>query len=367
MNPDIVIIGGGLVGTSAALHLACAGRRPLLIEAGRIGAAASGVNFGGVRIQGRAPFELPLALRSRALWENLTTLVGTDCEYRRSGHLRLARTPADLEAVAAYADQVRPAGLDLEVIDGTELRRRHPAFSPALAGATWSAGDGQANPRLAAPAFARAARAAGAEIRDVTKVVAVEPVAHGFTVATADGLRLTVPQVISSAGAWAPDLATGVGDVAPGRPIYPNMVVTEPLPPLLSCSLGTYGGGVYLRQVERGNVVFGMGRGRLAAPDRAAPAADASLAAMAEAASILPRLRHAHVIRTWTGIEGELADGQPVIGPSPRHAGLFHAFGLSGHGFQLAPAIGAVLAELATTGATSTPIDAFSITRFGGA
>ncbi len=364
MTPDIVIVGGGLVGCSAALHLARAGRRPLLLEAGRIGAAASGVNFGGVRVQGRALFELPLALRSRAIWDNLVDIVGTDCEYRRSGHLRLAKTPADLDAVAAYAEKVRPAGLDLEVIDGAEIRRRHPAFNATLAGATWSAGDGQANPRLAGPAFARAARAAGAEIRDNAKVVAIEPVAAGFAVATADGRRITVPQVINSAGAWAPDLAASLGDAAPGRAIYPNMVVTEPLPPLISCSLGTYGNGVYLRQVERGNVVFGMGRGRLAAPDRAVPSAETSLAAMAEAAWLLPRLAHAHVIRTWTGIEGELADGQPVIGPSPRHQGLFHAFGLSGHGFQLAPAIGAVLAELATAGASPTPLDGFSITRF---
>lgn len=364
MSPDIVIIGGGLVGSSAALHLARAGRRPLLLEAGRVGGAASGVNFGGVRVQGRALFELPLALRARAIWENLVAVVGTDCEYRRSGHLRLARTPADLAAVAAYADQVRPAGLDLEVIDGAEIRRRHPAFAPGLAGATWSAGDGQANPRLAGPAFARAARAAGAEIRDNTKVLAIEPGAQGFTVVTADGQRIMAPQVILSAGAWARDLAATLGDVAPGRAIYPNMVVTEPLAPLLSCSLGTYGGGVYLRQVERGNVVFGMGRGRLAAPDRAVPLADTSVAAMAEAARLLPALAHAHVIRTWTGIEGELADDQPVIGESPGHPGLFHAFGLSGHGFQLAPAIGAVLCELATTGTTSTPIGAFSITRF---
>jgi sarcosine oxidase subunit beta len=312
-------------------------------------------------------FELPLSLRSRAIWENLVEVVGTDCEYRRSGHLRLAKTAAAFEAVAAYAELVRPAGLDLEVIDGTEIRRRHPAFTSDLAGATWSAGDGQANPRLAAPAFARAARAAGAEIRDNTRVVAIEPGPWGFTVATADGLRLTVPQVINSAGAWAPDLAASLGDAVPGHPIYPNMVVTEPLPPLLTCSLGTYGNGVYLRQVERGNVVFGMGRGRLAAPDRAVPLADTSMTAMAEAAWLLPALAHAHVIRTWTGIEGELADGQPVIGPSPRHAGLFHAFGLSGHGFQLAPAIGAVLAELATTGSTPTPIDGFALTRFAAA
>ncbi|MFX7820605.1 hypothetical protein ABTK26_20015, partial [Acinetobacter baumannii] len=92
----------------------------------------------------------------------------------------------------------------------------------------------------------------------------------------------TVPQVINSAGAWARDLAASLGDTVPGHTIYPNMVVTEPLPPLITCSLGTYGTGVSRRQVDRGTVVCGRGRGRRAAPDRAVPSAETSLAAMAE-------------------------------------------------------------------------------------
>ena len=78
----------------------------------------------------------------------------------------------------------------------------------------------------------------------------------------------------------------------------------------------------------------------------------------------VPRLRHAQIIRTWTGIEGVMPDDIPVIGPSRTTPGLVHAFGFSGHGFQLGPAMGAVLGELILDGATPTPIAAFDIGRF---
>ena len=78
----------------------------------------------------------------------------------------------------------------------------------------------------------------------------------------------------------------------------------------------------------------------------------------------MPRLRHAQIIRTWTGIEGVMPDAIPVIGPSRTTPGLFHAFGFSGHGFQLGPVIGPVLSELILDGTTPTPIQAFDIGRF---
>ena len=78
----------------------------------------------------------------------------------------------------------------------------------------------------------------------------------------------------------------------------------------------------------------------------------------------MPRLRHAQTIRTWTGIEGVMPDGIPVVGPSRTTPGLLHAFGFSGHGFQLGPAVGAVLSELILDGETPTPITAFDIGRF---
>ena len=87
LEADVAIVGGGIVGSSAALFLRRLGLSVVLLERGLCGASASGVNYGGVRINGRAPVQLPLALRSRALWEQLPALIGIDGEYQRSGHL----------------------------------------------------------------------------------------------------------------------------------------------------------------------------------------------------------------------------------------------------------------------------------------
>jgi sarcosine oxidase, subunit beta len=147
--------------------------------------------------------------------------------------------------------------------------------------------------------------------------------------------------------------------------IAPNMCVTEPVPYFMVPNFGVCGGGFYVRQIPRGNVIFGGGRG---AADRerlrAWPAAGSTLDSSRQTIALVPRLRHAHIIRTWTGIEGVMPDHIPVIGPSRTTPGLFHAFGFSGHGFQLGPVMGAVMSELILDGATPTPIAAFDIGRF---
>jgi sarcosine oxidase subunit beta len=98
--------------------------------------------------------------------------------------------------------------------------------------------------------------------------------------------------------------------------------------------------------------------------DRARSGRDAIAALSVQAVELLPALRHAHFIRTWSGTEGYLPDRQPVLGLSQTTPGLIHGFGFSGAGFQIGPAVGEVLAELARDGRSSTPIDAFSIERF---
>ena len=89
---DVAIIGGGTAGCAAAVHLRHAGLSVILLERDRCGAAASGVNFGGVRQQGRHPAELPLARRSREIWSSINALLGEDTEFEATGHLKLARS-----------------------------------------------------------------------------------------------------------------------------------------------------------------------------------------------------------------------------------------------------------------------------------
>ncbi|KVQ40826.1 FAD-dependent oxidoreductase [Burkholderia cepacia] len=359
---DVAIVGGGLVGASAALALTRRGLRTGLFERRDCGAQASGVNYGGVRCQGRPAEQLPLALRARRIWDRLPELIGIDGEFVVSGHLRLARSDADLDALDAYATLAREHGLPLQVMHGDAFRRRYPWLGRAALGGSLCETDGHANPRLVSPAFARAARAAGADVFEHTPVDDVHHDGTRFHF-RAGGRACTATWLINSAGAWANKIAERFGEAVPMEPIYPNMWVTEPLPPFITHNLGVYGGGVYARQVARGNCVIGGGRGR-GDGEFGQPSVDTTRAVMRDACALLPALRDALLIRTWSGVEGCTPDHNPIIGASRTTPRLLHAFGFSGGGFLLAPGVGDVLADLVTTGETATPLDAFSIGRF---
>lgn len=360
---DVAIIGGGLVGSSAALALRGMGFSVALLDRGFCGAQASGVNYGGVRRQGRPPEQLPLSQRSHAIWPRLKAVIGIDGEFLRSGHLKLARTEADMASLEGYAARVAPFGLGLELVGHNQLRERF-GIAGNIIGGSFCPGDGHANPRLVATGFAAAARRAGAEVFENTPVTGVIKNGERF-VLEAGPLMVTARTVINSAGAWAGAFARSFGEPVPLVRTYPSIVVTEPLDPFLGVNIGMEGGGIYARQVTRGNFIVGGERALpLPDPDFSRPRSDGVLAIMQRAGEVFGTLRHAHAIRFWSGTEATMPDKNPVIGPSATTPGLIHAFGFSGAGFQIAPGVGAVLAELVRDGRTSIPIEAFSITRF---
>ncbi|WP_407156220.1 NAD(P)/FAD-dependent oxidoreductase [Bradyrhizobium sp. STM 3557] len=363
IDTDVAIIGAGLVGSSAALRLRRMGFLVALLDKGFCGAQASGVNYGGVRRQARPPEQLPLSQRSHAIWPRLKALIGIDGEFLRSGHLKLARTEADMASLESYASRVASFGLDLELVGHNQLRERF-GISGHVVGGSFCPGDGHANPRLVASGFAAAARRAGVEVLENTAVIGAMKSSNGFAL-EAGGVSLRARVVINSAGAWADTFARDFGEPVPLQRTYPSIVVTEPLAPFLGVNIGMEGGGIYARQVTRGNFILGGERALpLENPDYSRPRSDGVLAIMQRASGLFGGLRHAHAIRFWSGTEGTMPDNNPVIGPSSTTPGLIHAFGFSGAGFQIAPGVGDVLAELVRDGRTSTPIEPFAIGRF---
>ena len=367
LDTDVVIVGGGIVGSSAALFLRRFGLQVVLLERGLCGAAASGVNYGGVRVQGRGLDQLPLALRARQIWTRLTDYIGIDGEYVPSGHLKLARSEADLDHLEAYARQMDGQGLDLELVRGDTFRRRYPWLGTQAIGASWCPGDGHANPRLVSPAFARAARAAGARVVEHCEVTELAHDGTHFVVGNGQGLIVRAPWLLNCAGAWSLPVAQAFGDDAPLDRIHPGMAVTEPMPRFMDVNIGVEGGGIYGRQTTRGNCVMGGSRGAAVHPLHAQPRAQAIAELCQRMAELFPPLAHAQVIRFWSGVEGSLPDHQPVIGPGTRHAQLLHAFGFCGAGFQTGPAVGEALAQWVHRGQAEVPLAPFSIQRFASA
>jgi sarcosine oxidase subunit beta len=363
---DVAIIGGGIAACAAAVALREAGLSATVLEKRLCGAGASGVNFGGVRQQGRHLAELPLARRSRALWDQLSSMLGEDVEFEATGHIKLARSEADMAELESYAENAREFGLNLTLLGANAVHDELPWLGSKIVGASLSPSDGQANPRVVGPAYARLARKLGVEIREFAPVHHAASTGAGFEI-EADGVSVGSRWLVNAAGAGAGAVASWFGEHAPVSPLTPNMLVTEPLPYFISRSIGVCGGDIYVRQIHRGNVIFGGGHGWGDAElSLARPRPEESLSGMTRTLHIVPALARAQVIRTWSGMDGQMPDHIPVLGFSSTTPQLVHAFGFSGHGFQLGPVIGLIIAELVTRGETASPIAPFAIERFAG-
>lgn len=361
---DVVVVGGGIVGSSAALNLARGGQRVALVERDFCGSHSSGVNYGGVRRQGRTLVQLPLSTRAHAIWGQLRDWIGVDGEYTRSGHLKLARSDADFAALQAYERQTRDYDLNLQLLDRRALRERFAWVGDIAVGASYCPEDGHANPRLVSPAFAQAAQRSGAQVFEQCQVLEVTHDGQRFTVQCSNGLTLRAPWLLNCAGAWSAQLAERFGEPVPLTAAHPAMLVTEPLPLFMTASTGVEGGGIYARQVSRGNCVLGGGRGFALGPTTARAGQAAVLDILRNATELYPALTGAQAIRTWSGTEGYLPDDEPVIGPSLTQPGLLHGFGFAGAGFQIGPAAGEALAQCILLGAPRLSLAAFSIGRF---
>ncbi|WP_418137893.1 NAD(P)/FAD-dependent oxidoreductase [Agrobacterium sp. El2ro-1b] len=366
---DVLIVGGGLVGSAAAFFLRQRGRSVILLERFLVGQQASGTNFGNVRRQGRYLRQLPLANRSREIWENIPKLTGSDVEFLQVGHIRFAWRDEQIAAIEDYARNASEFGLDLEIIGKAALRARFPFSGDEAVAGSFSPLDGHANPRLAAPAFARAARRDGATVIENCEVLSLEKVGDDFVAQTAQG-EFRAPSVLVASGAWGGRLSEAFGETVPITPGGPQMGVTEPAPyfikPVVGVSTKRPEEVMYLRQIPRGNVIFGGVKRRPAALDeqRAKYSPACLLPQFAQLTRLVPALKHLKIIRTWSGVEGYMSDDLPIMGRSGRVSGLYYAFGFCGHGFQLGPGVGDVMAELIDTGSTRTPIEDFCIQRF---
>lgn len=367
---DVMIVGGGLMGAATAFFLRQRGRSVILLERGLIGQQASGTNFGNVRRQGRFLPQLPLANRSREIWGRLPELIGHDAEFLMSGHIRVCYREEQADQFEIYAREASQYGLKLDLVRGAEMRARFPFLGPEVLAGSYSEKDGHANPRLAAPAFGRAAARLGAQIIENTEIVTVEKEGAEFRATSADGRTFHAPVLLVTAGAWGSLLSEQFGEPVPIAVHGPQMAVTEPTTYGIRTVVGVSSPHIeevlYFRQVTRGNIVIGGCARGPAYPDvrRAYVLPQNTLLQFRQMHRLAPALSKLNIIRVWSGIEGYMPDDRPIMGASGNVSGLYYAFGFCGHGFQLGPGVGDTMAELIDTGSTSTPLEPFDIRRF---
>jgi sarcosine oxidase subunit beta len=364
---DVVIVGGGLHGSSTALHLARAGVSALVIEKNHVGRHASGVNAGGVRSLRRHDAEIPLALHALELWHRIEDLVDDGCGFESHGQIAVAENEADAAGMQARVAHLRSLGFTHERwIDAPELFERLPALARHCVGGLIAERDGAALPYRTTLAFARKAASLGQRFLEGTRALQVRREGQAWRVALSNGDTATAPVLVNCAGAWADQLCAQVGEPVPLEPIAPMMLITLRMPRFIDPVVIGFGRPLSFKQTAEGTVLIGGGRRARVDRDAEATLLDWSelRASVQTVHDLFPAMRGAVLNRGWAGIEARMPDDIPVLGPSAVAPDLFHQFGFSAHGFALGPAVGRITADLVVHGRTELPIAPFSVRRF---
>ena len=366
MKADVLIIGGGVMGFSTALHLAMRDSRCIVLDKDSPGRHASGVNAGGLRQLNRHPAEIPLSVVAAGMWHHISDLVDADCDTRFPGQVRVAENETDLQSLEKRAALLRSLGYQHEEMIGPdELYRLVPALAPHCTGALICRSDGYGRPFHALDAFRCKARALGVHYRSDTRVDGVVQEGDEWRVNTVQGeFRASV--LVNCAGAWANHIAAMLGEPVPLKPGAPMMMVTERLPHFIDPVLGAAGRKLSFKQMQNGTLL--IGGAHMAELDLVQECTEINWHKLALSArsvmTLFPQLKDVGIVRSWAGLEAFMPDNIPVIGASVTASNAYHAFGFSAHGFQLSPVVGRILSQLILDGTSELPIDSFRIDRF---
>jgi glycine/D-amino acid oxidase-like deaminating enzyme len=349
----IVVVGGGLIGLSAAVHLRRADRqaRVTVLERARVGDAASSASAAGVRVMGRDPAERAMALESLGRWPDLDRELEAKTGYRRGGGLRIALDDSGWAEARATVGEQRADGVPVELVDAAAAHRLAPGLSPECRGGIHCPIDGQAEAVGTVRAWATAARRLGVRIEEgVGADAVVVEGARVVAVVRSDGVRLPCDTALVAAGAWSAPLLAKIGVRIPLRGRGLQVLLTDRAPASLTPVVGCFGRPLSLKQLSDGAYLIGGGW-PARVPDEAVnrwEVLDDSVHGSLEVARAvyLPLAARA-VARSWAGIEAFTPDDLPVLGPAGGLEGLLVAAGFSGHGFALVPTVGDVLARLA--------------------
>lgn len=367
---DVIIIGSGVIGNSAAYYLAKAGQSVIVLEkSDHIGDGGSSRNGGGVRQSGRHPAELPLVMYGvRHIWPELSKELEMDVEYYKEGNLRLGKTKEHLKILEGLTHRASSLGLDVQMISGEEAREINPYLSGDVIGASWCPTDGHANPMLVTLGYYRGARALGARFITGENVTVIRKVRNKVSqVVTENGSVYEGNRIILAAGYASRDLAGKLGIDIPMKQVLLEVLVTEPQPPMFYQMLGTAAADFYGHQSTHGSFVFGGTSGLDAYAIEDEHQSTSSMTAPSICRGILnyfPNLGHLKIIRTWAGYIDDCVDHIPVISHIDEAEGLIVACGFSGHGFGISPTVGMLLSEMAMDQKTTLDISAFRYNRF---
>ncbi|MCU1310032.1 MAG: dependent oxidoreductase [Candidatus Angelobacter sp.] len=372
-SADVVIIGGGIVGSSIAYHLTAAGCRNVLVleRETYTGKGSTGKSMGGVRAQFSTPVNIQMSLYSIPFYAAFDEVMGHPAGYRPQGYLFMATSDAHMDYLRTnYARQVQLGLKTVRLLSGDEIRAMYPQLrGDDIIGGSFCSTDGFVDPYSAMTGFMAKAVENGAKLKRDCEVTGIDVDADGIAAVETTKGKIATRIAVNAAGAWAASVAKFVGIDLPVEPLRRMLVPTEPFDefPHTAPMIIDMSTGFHFRP---------EGRGFLLAWNDAEETPGFKLnfepsfieKILIHAADRVPCFDHVEINpkRAWAGLYEMTPDHHPIIGPAPGVSGLFFANGFSGHGVMHAPATGKLTADLILKG-TSEIIDdprAFALERF---
>jgi sarcosine oxidase subunit beta len=367
---DVVVIGGGAMGTSAAYHLAAAGAgRVLLLERDpALGLESTGKCAGGFRQQFGSEVNIRLSQASVPMILAFAETHGLPLDVHQDGYLFVCREDATWASYRAAAEMQRSLGVDVRLLAPEEALAMVPGLAiDDVVGATFGPADGIADPSGLTNGYATAARRAGATIEMGVAVTAIRSDSGRITgVETANG-SIDSPVVVLAAGVWSPSLARTAGVHLPVEPLPRHVAVTGPFvrrPDRRTLVIDAETAFYFHREGD--GVLMGMpAAGETASWDTRVDDGFIADQLLPAAVSFFPPLESAGLASAWVGLYEMTPDRHAILGPVDGVDGLQLAVGFSGHGFQHAPIVGTLLAEEVVDGrAHSVDVSSLRLERF---
>ena len=365
-SPDVIVIGGGVIGCATAFYLAKLGISVTVFEQRSFGWGASGATAGVVAPLWHVPHEheryFSLALKSLEMYPGLAQELlesGVNPEFRQSGVLKVATTGEQVEELQRGLAWQGELGMGVEWLGPREVMEREPEINPSVLGGVFSPQEGFVHGQRLVDALVQAGSRLGASFVDKTEVVGLE--ASGSRV---EGVRtragtVSSGHVVLAAGPWTGNADRWASSNIPVRPVKGQRILLK-LPGLLPrCPVHAFGG--YCVPQADGSILVAATRheGEL---DHDITA-DAVVQMIGVAANLYPGLRTASFVGARAGVRPGSPDELPIIGPVPGRQGLIVASGHDAVGVMLAPATGDAVAQYIATG-DETPLEPFSLARF---
>jgi sarcosine oxidase, subunit beta len=355
---DVVIVGGGIVGSSIAYHLAAAGCKNVQVierETAQ-GKGSTGKSMGGVRAQFSTPVNIQMSLYSIPFYASFEDRLGYPCDYRPQGYLFCATTDKHMAYLRAnYAKQAAMGLKHVQLVAGDEIRALFPLLrGDDIVGGSFCSTDGFVDPYSAMIGFMSWAVDHGATLWKNATVTAITRRGETFEITTTRD-TVSTPVVVNCAGPWAAEIAAMAGIELPVEPLRRMLVPTEPFDqfPRTAPMIIDMSNGFHFRPESRGFLLAWND------PEETPgyktdfdPAFIEKI--LTRAADRVPVFENVAVNpkRAWAGLYEMTPDHHPILGESPDVPGFFFANGFSGHGVMHAPVTGKILSDLILTKTT---------------